>query len=605
MLQIQKTVGQMKTTLGRFVFLVAGVAIGCIAASLVLYNRSGKQLFNRLVYGRKTAMKGFDQYSFGHDSHLSVTEMNGVTSRNAPEWLVRRGLEVERVASGLRYPINMAFVDKPGDDPESPQFYVCELNGAIRYVTNNRSLKTLTEGLLNFTPISASKSSETGISGLTTVPGSPDLIISRAAMDKASGLLVNQIVRLKLTANGRQLEREEILRELPEYTSPSNQIQQVLFGPDGMLYVSVGDAENHRLSLDLEKFGGKILRMTPEGEPCGDNPYFNAALGDAPSQFVFASGVRNVFDFDFHPTTGRLYAVDNGKNIDRLFPILPGARYGWNGDFQSTRMNGLWTWGPVRNAAPVGIAILKKPVLGSETALRCYVACYGPPGVLGKTIGKSIMEFVLDPTTGLLKTTPVDILRYQGTKQATVLGLAEGPDGLYFTDFFGEADGTPDSAVASIWRVFHSDSTLYLEAAASEDLENLKPHQRGERVFFRFCTQCHTMDGFGGNEGPNLTHAGIELDRRLSSVGYAATVRELMTSEHEFRVNQRPRLKAVLDATKGPERFRVWLRHHIEEPRFDNPFAKMPSFLNSLSSGQIEDVIEYLATRAAQGTPRN
>lgn len=173
------------------------------------------------------------------------------------------------------------------------------------------------------------------------------------------------------------MTHEVLIKRLDDFTSASNQIQQVVFGRDGMLYVSVGDAENHRLSLDQGKFGGKILRMTVEGEPCDDNPWFAGAPPGSPGQFLFAIGLRNVFDMDFQPATGRLYGVDNGKNIDRLVDIRRGASYGWNGDYNSTRLNALWTWGPVNNTAPVGMLFLHRPVRSVRLQHRGLAAARG------------------------------------------------------------------------------------------------------------------------------------------------------------------------------------------------------------------------------------
>ena len=595
----------MKDFRKSLVFLLGGLMIGGLVTGSVLYHRTGSRVVNRIreEMGRKlgltasgakpgAAQFGDPRYAYGYDHDLPRSATRKVRSKLSPQWYVRRGLEIERIVTGLQYPLNLAFVNSPGEESDSPWFYVAELNGSVRYITRDRAVRTLATGLLNFTPPKASKSSETGLSGLATIPGSPDLILTRVALDDASGLLYNQIVRLKVSSDGRQLNKIEVIRELHEFTSTSNQIQQALVGPDGMLYVSVGDAENHQLSQDLSKYGGKLLRMTLTGAPCPDNPWYNRDLDEVPSQFVFAAGLRNVFDFDFD-AAGRIYGVDNGKNIDRFMNIISGARYGWDGDFESTRLNALWTWGPIQNAAPVGLAILRNAALGSGTLGRCYVACYGRPGELGEGVGKSIMEFRIDPKSGLLSETPNEIIKYHGQKQTTVLGLAEGPDGLYFTDFFGESDGTPETSVASIWRVFPSESTLYLESPADQELASLTPVQRGERIFHSNCTSCHTIQGFGGHEGPNLTFLMDELPRRLSSPGYESQLKKLLASEQEFYVEQRDRLRSVQQA-QSLDRVRVWLKHHIELPRFDNPFSKMPSFQQALKSDKIGDLITFL-----------
>jgi glucose/arabinose dehydrogenase len=97
------------------------------------------------------------------------------------------------------------------------------------------------------------------------------------------------------------------------------------FGPDGLLYVAIGDfGVFEQRSADLSQPLGKILRFTTDGEPA---PV--PGLGDDALPSVFAYGLRNSFDFDFAPD-GRIFAVDNGPDAcDEINIIAAGANYGW------------------------------------------------------------------------------------------------------------------------------------------------------------------------------------------------------------------------------------------------------------------------------------
>jgi glucose/arabinose dehydrogenase len=101
---------------------------------------------------------------------------------------------------------------------------------------------------------------------------------------------------------------------------------RILFGPDGMLYVAVGEHTFPTNSQNLDNPAGKIHRMTPDGAVPADNPF--------PGSTIWAYGVRNSFGFTFDPATGRLWDTDNGPECnDEVNRILKGANYSWGENF--------------------------------------------------------------------------------------------------------------------------------------------------------------------------------------------------------------------------------------------------------------------------------
>ena len=585
----------------RIVLLGLAFAVGVAAAGALFWEKPAKRAVQRGLRMVRLVEDVRELFPHGPEVLESDEWTSKVKAVGSPLWHVRPGYDVERVATGFTYPVNIAFVPPsakgaPQPDAGAPLFYVNELHGRVAYVTRGGAVHTYADGLVNFDPRPSPKSDEAGLSGLTLVPGSEDLIVTGSFLDSASGLLRNRVMRLISEPGGRRMREMKVLVEFPEFTSPSNQIQQALFGPDGKLYVSVGDAENTRLAMDLTKFGGKILRMEPDGSACKDNPFYEPQNPKSPRCYIFAYGVRNVFDFDFHPQSKHLFATDTGKSLDRIIHLMRGASYGWDGRTDGTRINALFTWGPLPTVSPVGMTINRTNVLGPNTKGRMYVATYGPPAMEGRPYGKQIIEFEVDPERPLLTRTPQTLVEYAGDRKATVLGLAEGPDGLYFTDFFGQAKELDEqnAGLGSVWRVVPSQKTLNLPTVGAEELARLAPAERGRVHFVRNCMPCHRIDGNGGQVGPDLTKLQTSLNR-LDLPGYAAEVKELLKSEQSFLVEQRPRLNEVMNA-KGDNRRRVWLHHHIEQPKFDNPFATMPSF-EALPKEQRADIIEYLMTR--------
>jgi glucose/arabinose dehydrogenase len=137
---------------------------------------------------------------------------------------------------------------------------------------------------------------------------------------------------------------------------------RIAFGPDGFLYVGTGDAADRGASQDRSSLAGKILRLTPSGEPAPGNPF-----GDSP---VYTLGHRNVQGLAWD-AGGQMYAAEFGQNrYDELNRITAGGNYGWpvaeGVSDDSSFVNPIATWA-TSDASPSGIAV------GPDG--RVWVAC--------------------------------------------------------------------------------------------------------------------------------------------------------------------------------------------------------------------------------------
>jgi glucose/arabinose dehydrogenase len=126
------------------------------------------------------------------------------------------------------------------------------------------------------------------------------------------------VSRVRFDTEGRRVvgSLERVISELPD--GGNHWTRTIRFGPDGMLYVSVGSSCNVCEEKDPRR--AAILRFQPDGT----------------GEESFATGLRNSVGFDWHPASGDLYATDNGRDLlgDDIPPcelnrVIAGGFYGW------------------------------------------------------------------------------------------------------------------------------------------------------------------------------------------------------------------------------------------------------------------------------------
>ncbi|MBT9554589.1 MAG: PQQ-dependent sugar dehydrogenase, partial [Myxococcales bacterium] len=135
-------------------------------------------------------------------------------------------------------------------------------------------------------------------------------------------------------------ESEERLLTIPQPFSNHNG-GQVAFGPDGMLYIGMGDGgsagDPKGYAQNPAELLGKMLRIDVDAPAAPglkyaipvDNPFVGS--GDGARDEIWALGLRNPWRFSFDPLTGNLWAADVGQKLwEEVHLIEKGKNYGWN-----------------------------------------------------------------------------------------------------------------------------------------------------------------------------------------------------------------------------------------------------------------------------------
>ena len=464
------------------------------------------------------------------DPHAVPVFTQPLTEPSIP-WAVRQpGFRVERFATGFELPVNIAFVKEPGTEPDAPFFYVTELYGKIRLVTRSGVVSDYAADLLNFNPIgSFPGTGEKGLTGIAVDPASGDLFVGSVYAIPGNGdVHFPEVRRLHSEDGGRTAALHAPILQFPaDPMGASHQTSNVSIGPDGLLYVHVGDGLLTTPAQDLESARGKILRVQLDGAAPPDNPFFDAQDGITAKDRVFALGLRNPFGGAWREADGALWEVENGPGTDRMAKVVAGRNYLWDGSDASMSNFAAYKWFP--SHAPVNIVFVQASAFGgsrfpAEKLGHAFVTESGPTYAPGpQEIGKRISEFVLD-ADGALTSGPLPLIEYVGAGRGTAVGLAAGPDGLYFTDLyknFGAA--TPTAPGASVLRVFWTGIAEF-EADASAGTASL-PVQFRDVSQVPGATAWHWQFGDGGTsdeQNPlHVYHSAGSFDVRLTVTGSA------------------------------------------------------------------------------------
>jgi glucose/arabinose dehydrogenase len=197
--------------------------------------------------------------------------------------------------------------------------------------------------------------------GIALAPGDEETLFAYMSTEDD-----NRVVRLSL-AGGKVGRPVSVVRGIPNNVRHNG--GRLLFDPEGLLYVSTGDAEQSDRAQDRSSTAGKILRIRPDGRPAPGNPFGNR---------TWSYGHRNIEGLALD-AQNRLWATEFGeRDADELNLISKGRNYGWpdvEGSSRSARfVSPKVVWSPTSTCSPAGLAITRDTAFVGALRGQCLFA---------------------------------------------------------------------------------------------------------------------------------------------------------------------------------------------------------------------------------------
>ncbi|EAQ98083.2 PQQ-dependent sugar dehydrogenase [Congregibacter litoralis] len=405
-----------------------------------------------------------------------------------PRLLKSRGgmsIRVVKIADGLSHPDGLVFL------PNEGTMLITERPGRLRRVK---------DGVLDPRPIAGlPKINNVGLGGLHDIVLHPEfkknrlLYISYTKDREPEKGTTLAILRARLS-EGRLQDTEDILIT-DAWESPLGTYGgRMVFGPDGMLYISVGDRDGTTSSdqssarpeaQNLRNHIGSILRVRDDGTVPRDNPFVGSP--DAKAE-IYSYGHRNVYGMDWDPSTGEMWASEFGPaGGDEINRIIPGHNYGWP----------LVSLGRHYSGSPVSDQPWYRE--GMDNPLFFWNPPFNPENMFFYTGDKfpRLKGSLMVAGAGSKKIAQMSI-RGDFIKQGDTMlneldvrfrDIRQGPDGYIYVLTEGRLRGPRDTD-GMLLRLEPPSAEAAMAAAAAATL----PEGKGKQQLERACGNCHGVD---------------------------------------------------------------------------------------------------------------
>ncbi len=208
--------------------------------------------------------------------------------------------------------------------------FVCQQTGELRVIKN---------GVVLPTPFMTLTVNSVGERGLLGVAFDPDYATNRFVYvyyTATTPTIHNRVSRFTADAANQDVAAagsELAILDLETLSASNHNGGAIHFGPDGKLYIAVGENAVPSNSQSLANRLGKMLRINSDGSIPADNPTSFSNIAGSPTgnnRAIWAVGLRNPFTFNFQPGTGRMHINDVGQGTwEEVNVGTAGANFGW------------------------------------------------------------------------------------------------------------------------------------------------------------------------------------------------------------------------------------------------------------------------------------
>jgi len=441
--------------------------------------------------------------SLGHASMAASATSPATPTQSIaslPDMILATPHRFERVAFDLRVPWELAFL------PDGTLIFT-ERDGHVRLLGQDAEPALRTAVALG---------NKMGMLGLALDPAFASNHFVYVAYDHVAGDNESnegerhfqlRVARYRLDGH-RLVEPRVLVDGIPAATNHTG--CRLVFGPDGKLYITTGDADEPAKAQQLDQLNGKILRIASDGSIPADNPFVHTP-GARPE--IWSYGHRNPQGLAFDTRTGTLFESEHGPNGgDEINIVEKGANYGW----------------PVIDHA------------ATHDGMRSPIFEFSPSIAPGKVVlyqGNAFPELKGRVIVALLRGEGLLVLDRNGTHLSNprrlffhgfgrIRAVTESPEGyLYFsTSQYDPSEGQPRKDDDLIVRVVPAGAAQGYPAIEPRHVDAVEsPVSPTQRAIAQHCAACHGPDLRGGS-APNL------VERKFQVVTDTASMKALMVN---------------------------------------------------------------------------